>query len=403
MTLTERSATGEGVDFTLAPEHVEVRDRIVTFMHEHVLPREAELDYGSEIPAELIRDLRARARETHVYGPTLPRALGGLGLNWRGIAVALEEAGVSLLGPQALNCAAPDEGNMHLLQLVANDAQKQRYLEPLAAGKTRSCFAMTEPAPGAGADPSQLCTVARQDGDAWVIDGRKWFTTGADGAAFAIVMAKTSDVVDGLRGATLFLVEAGTDGFVPLRRIGSLDHTIPGGHGEVLFEHCRVPDAAILGEVGRGLEYAQLRLGPARLTHCMRWLGIARRALDIALGYAAQRHSFGQQLAEHQQVQAALADSEIELHAARMMIWHGAWTLDRGQSARHESSMTKVFVAEAVNRVVDRALQICGALGVSEDLPLSLFYREVRPFRIYDGPSEVHRASIARRMVRRRA
>lgn len=372
-------------------------------MREEVIPREAGMDYGSEIPAGLIHDLRARARAAHVYGPTLPRSLGGLGQNWRGIAVALEEAGTSLLGPQALNCAAPDEGNMHLLQLVATDAQKERYLAPLAAGETRSCFAMTEPAPGAGADPSQLCTLARQDGDDWVIDGHKWFTTGAEGAAFAIVMARTDGQVNGLEGASLFLVPAGTPGFVPVRRIGSLDHTIPGGHAEVRLEQCRVPSSAVLGQIGRGLEYAQLRLGPARLTHCMRWLGIARRSLDIALEYASQRESFGHKLTEHQQVQVALADSAIELHAARLMIWHGAWMLDQGKPARHESSMTKVFVAETVHRVVDRALQICGALGVSEDLPLSLFYREVRPFRIYDGPSEVHRASIARRMVRSRA
>jgi acyl-CoA dehydrogenase len=394
--------TSEGVEFGVPSEHVEVRDRTAAFMREQVIPRESDLDFGSEIPAALISELRDKARAANVYGPTLPRDLGGLGLNWRGTAVALEEAGTSLLGPYALNCSAPDEGNMHVLRLLATDGQAQEYLVPLASGRTRSCFAMTEPAPGAGADPSQLCTTAQQEGDSWVIDGHKWFATGADGAAFAIVMARTSAEIDGLHGATLFLVDAATPGFECLRRIPSLDHTVPGGHGELRFTHCRVPASAVLGEVGRGLEYAQMRLGPARLTHCMRWLGLARRAVQIALGYAAERRSFGLKVVEHQQVQAALADSEIELHAGRLMIWHAAWVLDQGGSARHESSMAKVFVSEAVNRVVDRALQICGALGVSEDLPLSWFYREVRPFRIYDGPSEVHRASIARRMLRRR-
>jgi acyl-CoA dehydrogenase len=248
-----------------------------------------------------------------------------------------------------------------------------------------------------------LCTTARRDGDDWVIDGHKWFVTGAEGAAFAIVMARTSTAIQGLRGATLFLVDTGTPGYECLRRVGSIDHTIPGGHCELRFEQCRVPMTAVLGEVDRGLEYAQARLGPARLTHCMRWLGIARRALQIGLDYAIKRKSFGQALAEHQQVQLALADSEIELHAARLMIWHAAWVLDQGGAARHESSMAKVFVSETVNRVVDRMVQVCGALGASEDLPLSWFYREIRPFRIYDGPSEVHRASIARRLVRVRA
>jgi acyl-CoA dehydrogenase len=391
------------VSFDIAPEHRAVRDAIAEFLQRDVIPRERELDVNAEIPEALIRELRDKARAANVYGPTLPRHLGGLELNWRGVAVALEEAGTSLLGPQALNCTAPDEGNMNLLELVASDAQKQHYLVPLASGETRSCFAMTEPAPGAGSDPSQLCTTAQRDGDEWVIDGRKWFVTGADGATVAIVMARTGEAIHGLSGASLFLVDAGTPGYTVVRRVGSLDHTIPGGHCELLFERCRVPSTAVLGEIDRGLEYAQARLGPARLTHCMRWLGIARRALHIGLDYAIKRQSFGHVLAEHQQVQVAIADSEIELHAARLMIWHAAGVLDKGGAARHESSMAKVFVSETVHRVVDRMLQVCGALGISEDLPLGWFYREIRPFRIYDGPSEVHRASIARRLARARA
>jgi acyl-CoA dehydrogenase len=263
---------------------------------------------------------------------------------------------------------------------------------------------MTEPAPGAGSDPSMLRTEAHREGNDWVINGKKWYITGAKGAAFAIVMARTSKGDDPRVGATMFLVPAGTPGFEIVRVIGSLDESsFYGGHAEITFTNCRVGPDAVLGEVGKGFEYAQVRLAPARTTHCMRWLGIARRSQDIAADYANARTSGGKALGEHQMIQAKLADSAIDIHAARLMIWHTAWTLDTGGPARAESSMAKVFVAEAVNRVVDRSIQICGALGISDDLPLSLFYREVRPFRIYDGASEVHRAAIARRVLRRAA
>nr|MCU0493448.1 acyl-CoA dehydrogenase family protein [Chloroflexaceae bacterium] len=340
----------------------------------------------------------AAAREAGLFLPHLGQEWGGLGLHWRACAVVFEEAGRSLLGPQALNCSAPDEGNMHLLAKIATAAQKEQYLRPLAAGATRSAFAMTEPAPGAGADPNQLLTRAERRGERWVINGRKWFTTGALGAAFLIVMARTGD---GPHGATMFLVDASNPGYAVQRKVPTMDTMLPGGHCELLFTDCEVGEEAVLGELHKGFEYAQVRLAPARLTHCMRWLGAARRAQELAVAYAAERTSFGARLAEHQGVQFPLADSEIEMHAARLMIWHAAWLLDQGQPARHETSMAKVFVAETVDRVIDRALQTCGGLGISEDIPLSLFYRESRAFRIYDGPSEVHRMSIARRLFRR--
>jgi acyl-CoA dehydrogenase len=236
----------------------------------------------------------------------------------------------------------------------------------------------------------------------WVLDGRKWYITGAEGATFAIVMARTSDDPNPRRGATMFLVDFDNPGLRIVRHIDSLDQaSFLAGHAELAFEGCRVADDAVLGEVDEGFEYAQVRLAPARLTHCMRWLGIARRSLDIACAWALERTSGGKPLAEHQMVQAMVADSAIDLHAARLMIWHAAWVLDTGGSAREESSMAKTFVAEAVGRVVDRAVQVCGARGVSGDLPLGLFYREVRAFRIYDGASEVHRASVAGRVLRR--
>jgi acyl-CoA dehydrogenase len=391
------SSLAPGIDLALSSAQRQLQARMANFVREHVIPLEGVEESDAW---DVVQELRRRARAAGLFGPQLAPAWGGLGPDWRSVAVVFEEAGTSLLGPLAINAAAPDEGNMHLLEVVASQTQKERFLAPLARGETRSCFAMTEPAPGAGSDPSLLRTRARRDGDDWVIDGHKWWTTGAYGAAFAIVMARTSDDPNPRRGATMFLVPTETPGFTLVRRIGSLDHGFLGGHAEVRLEGVRVTSDAVLGEVDAGFDYAQVRLAPARLTHCMRWLGIARRSFEIAADWATRRTSGGTLLGEHQMVQMLLADSAIELHAARLMIWHAAWTLDVGGAARAESQMAKVFVAEVVDRVVDRAVQVCGGLGVSDDLPLARFYREVRPFRIYDGPSEVHRAAIARRVLR---
>jgi acyl-CoA dehydrogenase len=384
------------IDFDLGEELTALRDRVRAFVDSEVIPRESEMAGAPDLGDRLRRELQAQAKRAGLFLPTCSKELGGLGLNWREIAVVLEEAGRSLLGPQALNCSAPDEGNLHLLAQVGSEAQRRRYLLPLAAGEIRSSFAMTEPMPGAGSDPTLLITRAERRGSAWVLDGEKWFTTGLSGAAFVIVLARAPE------GPTMFIVEKGNRGLLPIRAtIPTLDHLTPGGHGHFELSSCEVGDDAVLGEPGKGFEYAQLRLVPARLTHCMRWLGVAVRSMEIATRYAAERTSFGHLLAEHQMVQSFIADSQIEIEAGRLLIWKAAWKLDRGEQPRHESSIAKVFVAEAVNRVVDRAVQICGALGISEDTPLSLFYREARPFRIYDGPSEVHRASIARRVFRR--
>ncbi|MEV7344479.1 acyl-CoA dehydrogenase family protein [Streptomyces sp. NPDC093544] len=387
------------IDFTLEPELAELRDRTAEFVRATVLPAEADLLQGPGTPDDALRrTLQQAARDAGVFAPTVPKDLGGLGLDLRGQSVVLEKAGYSLLGPLALHCAAPDEGNMLLLEKVAGTAQRDHFLEPLAAGDVRSCFAMTEPSPGAGSDPSQLATVARRVDGGWVLDGRKWFITGADGAAFAIVMARTSTGT-GLE-ATMFLVPADIPGFRIVRHVPSLDQGFTGGHAEVELDGCEVGDEAVLGEVGKGFAYAQVRLAPARLTHCMRWLGLARRAHDLALGYAAERTAFGSRLGELGMVQQQLADNEIDLAASRALIREAAWTLDQGRSGKHESSVTKTFTSEAVGRIVDRAIQVCGALGISGDLPLSAYLREVRPFRIYDGPSETHRWSIARRALR---
>lgn len=404
MVTKDRSATAPtltGIAFEPTPEQRALQQRTAKFIRDEVMPHERLVYEPGDIPWEAILELRESARRAGVYGPQLPARWGGLAADWRTSALIFEEAGISLLGPHALNCAAPDEGNMHLLERVATAEQQERFLAPLALGQTRSCFAMTEPAPGAGSDPSMLRTVARREGDDWVLDGHKWFITGAEGAAFAIVMARTSADGEERGGSTMFLVPTSTPGFEIVRRIPTLDHAgFFGGHAEVRLNGCRVGPDAVLGEVGKGFEYAQVRLAPARLTHCMRWLGVARRSLEIAARYAAERTSQGKPLAEHQMVAAMLADCAIDIQTSRLLIWHAAWTLDRGQAGRGETQMAKVFVAEAVGRVVDRAVQICGASGIGEDSMLSLFYREVRPFRIYDGASEVHRAAIARRVVR---
>ncbi|MFC4469814.1 acyl-CoA dehydrogenase family protein [Streptomyces xiangluensis] len=395
------------IDFTLEPELIELRERTAEFVRSVVLPAEEEMLRGPGAPDDALRrTLQRAAREAGVFAPTVPEDLGGLGLDLRGQSVILDEAGYSLLGPLALHCAAPDEGNMLLLEKVADAAQRDRFLKPLAAGDVRSCFAMTEPAPGAGSDPSQLATAARRTDGGWVLDGRKWFITGADGAAFAIVMARTDAGADTAGGsgsgmeATMFLVPADTPGFRIVRHVPSLDQGFTGGHCEIELDGCEVGDDAVLGAVGKGFAYAQVRLAPARLTHCMRWLGLARHAHDLALSYAAERTAFGSRLGELGMVQQQLADNEIDLAASRALIREAAWTLDQGRSGKHESSVTKTFTAEAVGRIVDRAVQVCGALGISGDLPLSAYLREVRPFRIYDGPSETHRWSIARRALR---
>ena len=383
------------IDFEIPAAVEALRERVRAFVADVAIPAEERDVTTHGLTVELRAELQAAAKEAGVFAPQLPRELGGHGLDMRGTAVILEEAGYGLLGPPAMNCAAPDEGNMHMLEVIADPAQKRRYLEPLARGEVRSCFAMTEPAPGAGSDPSMLRTRAERVDGGWSISGRKWFITGAEGAAFTICMAMADE------GATMFLVDAENPGRRVERLIDATDRVFTGGHGEVLFEDCRVGEDAILGELGEGFRYAQVRLAPARLTHCMRWLGAARRAHDFALARAASREAFGSRLGDLGMVQQKIAESELDIETSRLMIWRCAWALDQGAQARHESSLAKAHVGEATWRVLDRAVQICGALGVSGDGPLARTMNELRPFRIYDGPTETHHWAIARRAVRR--
>jgi acyl-CoA dehydrogenase len=389
------------IDFTPDPHVADLAARTAAFVRSVVAPEEERL--GGVVAAggdELRSRLQQAAREAGVFAPHVVKEYGGHGLDMRDRAVVFEEAGWSLFGPLALNVAAPDEGNMHLLEAVATEAQKERYLRPLALGQVRSCFAMTEPAPGAGSDPAALATTATRTTGGWLVNGRKWFITGADGAAYTICMARTSGRPGDRGGATMFLVDADAPGMRITRHIDTLDEGFFGGHCELGFEDVFVSEEAVLGEVDRGFEYAQVRLAPARLTHCMRWLGIARHAQEIAVARATERELFGSRLGDLGMVQAMIADSEIDIAASRLLIWQACAELDQGRSASQSSSIAKTFVAEAVGRVVDRALQVCGALGVSGDTLLSRYHREVRPFRIYDGPSETHRWAIAKRRLR---
>lgn len=374
---------------------IELRERVRSFVECEAIPRErAELAHDVRALDHVALQLREKAKAAGIYAPHLPVELGGLGLSWRDRAAILEEAGRSFLGPIAMNCAPPDQPNMINLIQHSNSQQRVKYLEPLIRGEIRSCFAMTEPPPGAGSDPSMLKTRARRRPGGWVIDGHKWFISGAIGAAFAIVLAQTDE------GATTFIVDTNNPGYRVVRNIPSIGGFQIGGHGEIEFKGCEVAEDAVLGEVGQGLAYAQMRLEPARLSHCMRFIGRASRAMSIAQEYVNTRTSFNKPLAELQQIQAMVADSHIDLHASRLMTWHAAAKMDAGESVKHESAMTKVFVSEAVYRVADRAAQMMGALGMSEDTPVSLILRELRPFRIYDGASELHRTTLARRILK---
>jgi acyl-CoA dehydrogenase len=388
------------MDFTYSESVQAIAARVRRFIDDDVIPLEAHADEDpvSGLALERLHALRAKARAAGIWAPTMPVELGGLGLTLEEWTPVLEAAGRSLIGPAALNCAAPDEGNMHLLHMYASDEQRERYLKPLVAGEVFSGFAMTEPPPGVGSDPAMLMTRAERSGDGWVINGRKWWTTGAGVASFLIIMARTSD--DARTGATLFLAPIDTPGIEVARLVKHMGEPDLGGHGELRFNDLRLPDSAILGREGQGFALVQARLGPARLTHCMRWTGIAQRALEIAAHYASQREAFGTTLAGHQAVQWMLADSATELHAGRLMIQQAAWLLARGEKARSETSMAKVWVAETINRVIDRAIQVCGGSGISRDLPLSRWYEAARAFRIYDGASEVHRMVIARGVLK---
>jgi acyl-CoA dehydrogenase len=383
------------IDFQRSPRELDLEARTHAFIREIVIPYERDARLTSHGPTdELVHELRAKARAAGLLAPQVGTEWGGHGLSHREIATVFRACGYSMLGPVAMNCMAPDEGNMHLLEKVATAAQKDRFLRPLAAGETRSAFLMTEPDGGAGSDPSMMRTSARQDGHYWIISGRKWLITGAQGASFGIIMARTG------QAATMFLADMGTPGIVVERVLNTIDESMPGGHAVVRLEDVRVHEDQILGEPHEGFRHAQVRLAPARLTHCMRWWGAARRGHDIATAYACTRQAFGKALIEHEGVGFMLARNQIDLEQTRLMIDHVAWTLDQGEGANTASSMAKYSCGETLYAIADRCVQILGGLGVTDETPVGQILREIRAFRIYDGPSEVHLWSLARRIQR---
>jgi acyl-CoA dehydrogenase len=373
----------------------QIAERVEAFVRDVVAPYERDPRLGAHGPSDaLVAELRAKAQ---AHGVLTPHVLAdGRHLSHLDTAKVLRAAGLSPLGPPAVNVAAPDEGNMFLLGRVATPAQRERFLDPLVAGRARSAFFMTEPADegGAGSDPSMMRTTARRDGDGWIIDGRKAFITGAVGAGVGIVMAKADE------GATLFLVDL-PDPAVRIERVlDTIDSSMPGGHSIVAIEGLRVSNDQVLGEPGDGFKLAQVRLAPARLTHCMRWLGACTRAHEIATDYAVRRQAFGKQLIDHEGVGFMLAENLIELKQAELMIDWCAGVLDTGAAGIVESSMTKVSVSEALMRIADRCVQVMGGTGVSGDTIVEQVFREVRAFRIYDGPTEVHKWSLAKKIKR---
>lgn len=382
----------------------EMQNAVRQFIRETVIP--AEPAPGQPLDKTVLRDLQEAAKKAGVFAPQIPRQWGGGDLALRDWSPVFQQAGYSPIGPSVLNCMAPDEGNMRLLELVATPAQQQRYLAPLAAGAIRSCFGMTEPHPGAGSDPAALTTAAVPTAGGWLISGEKRFISGADGAAFCIVMAKTVAHQGSPAGATMFLVDTDNPGFRVGRRIHAIDSTIAGGHPHVHLENCQVSDDAVLGAVGLGFRYAQVRLGPARLTHCMRWLGLARRSLDIALDRVEQRELFGSRLRDLGLAQELIASSVIDIETCDAIITKVARVLEDDPKAGSAlSSVAKVHCSEAIFRVIDRAMQLCGGDGMTDALPLASYLNEVRPFRVYDGSTETHKWAIARRAssARRRA
>ena len=374
--------------------------RVERFVRDVVIPYEKDPRATSHGPTDdLVVELRARARAAGLMTPHI--GVDGSHLSQRATALVLQASGLSPLGPVALNVMAPDEGNMYLLGQVASEAQKRRFLDPLVSGQARSAFFMTEPAEddGAGADPSMLKTTAVPDGDGWRINGRKAFITGAVGASVGIVMART-DSGDGKVAATMFLVDLPDPAVRVERVMETIDSSMPGGHSIIALEDLRVPGDQILGAAHQGFKYAQVRLSPARLSHCMRWLGACRRAHEIAAAYAVKRHAFGKPLIDHEGVGFMLADNLIALKQAELMIDWCAGVLDTGALGTTESSMTKVAVSEALFGVADRCVQIMGGTGVSGDTVVEQIFREVRAFRIYDGPTEVHKWSLAKTIKR---
>lgn len=385
------------MDFTLPKEIDETRLAVRGFVSDRLIPLESDpgsFDDHENIAEPLLAEMRAEAKSAGLWSPQMPTARGGMALNIQGRAAFYEEANKSIFGPVVFNCAAPDDGNMFILDRVARDDQKEKWLQPIIDGDVRSAFVMTEPAPGGGSDPSMMKTVAERRGDTWVVNGHKWFITGAGVASHFILIAKTSD--DPRKGLTAFLFHKDQPGWEIIRRIPIMGPEEHGGHCELRFEGLEIPDENRLMEVGDGLKVTQIRLGTARLTHCMRWLGLSQRCLAIARDYVSKREGFGIKLADRESVQLKLGEIAMRIEIGRMLTMRAAWALDQGEKARKEVSMAKIQVADTLHAAADTAIQLNGARGYSKDTVLEWIYRYARQARLVDGASEVHKMVLNR-------
>ena len=387
------------MDFTISNDIADLRDRIDTFVEERLIPLEADpaaYDAHDNIAPEPLAAMRDMARADGIWCPQLTPASGGLGIGKVGMAVCYEAMNRSIFGPVCFNAAAPDDGNMMVLEALGTEAQKERWLKPIVSGEVRSAFVMTEPHPGGGSDPGMMTTTATRDGDDYVIHGHKWFITGAEEAAHFILVARTSD--DARRGHTAFLFHKDDPGWSIVRRIEIMGPEEHGGHCELSFDGLRIPRENVLLEEGRGLKVTQTRLGPARLTHCMRWLGLAKRSVEIARDYADRREGFGVRLADRESVQVMLGDLAMQIEIGRLLVMKAAWEIDRGSYAQKEVSMAKIHVANLLHKAVDVAIQINGARGYSKDTVLEWIYRYARQARLVDGADEVHKMILNRHL-----
>jgi len=396
------------MDFALTPKVEDLRKRLVAFMNEYVYPAEKVADEqvhasGDEhIEPPIVKELKQRAKAQGLWNLFLPDEVYGAGLkNWE-YGLLCEIMGRSFIAPRIFNCNAPDTGNMEILAEFGSAEQKRRWLEPMLAGDMRSCFSMTEPET-AGSDPTLLRTRAARVGDDYVINGHKWFTTGAYGAGFAIVMAVTDPEAPPHRRASMIIVPADTPGFNLIRAVPVMGHTGGGGHCEIRYEDCRVPASSVLGGEGDGFAIAQARLGPGRIHHCMRCIGAAERALELMCQRANTRYAHGSLLADKSVIQNWVAESRMEIEQARLLTLFAAWKMDTvgKKEARQEIAMIKVVAANMMMNVLDRAIQVFGAMGVSDDTPIARMWRDGRTMRLADGPDEVHKMTIARRELRR--
>lgn len=391
------------MDFRISDDVKVLQGRIREFVREEIIPLEKRpdcIDAHENIAITALEEVRAKVKAAGLWAPQMAPRLGGLGLDMVGMAVCYEEMNRSIFGPVCFNCAAPDDGTMLALDKILPAAKKGRWLQPLVDGRVQSAFAMTEPAPGAGSDPSMMLTRAERHGDNWVVHGRKWFITGAANARVFLLIARTSE--DERKGLSAFLFDAAESGWRIERRLGIMGPEDHGGHCEIVFDGLKIPDEDMLLKEGDGLKVTQIRLGPARLTHCMRWTGMAKRALEIASEYVSERRGFGSRLAERESVQWMLGDAAMHVDIGRLLTMRACWLVDQGERAQKEISMAKVVVSEALHHAIDTAIQLCGAKGYSTDLPLEWMYRYARLARLGDGASEVHKMVMARHVLQER-